>query len=103
MGSGFESVAVHRTADHDLLVGKWADGRIGTVRGNRTGNHNFGGLLHTAKETRFVAVDSHPRPFYACLVEAIIGFFRTGIAPVSPDETMEILRFIDQANAQRCP
>ncbi|MDF2669509.1 MAG: oxidoreductase, partial [Paenibacillus sp.] len=48
-GPGCESVTVTTNDDHDIIVARWADGRIGTVRGNRKGNNKFGATLHREK------------------------------------------------------
>ncbi len=43
MGPGCISVTRTQTETTDVIVGTWADGRIGTFRGNRTGKSEYGG------------------------------------------------------------
>ncbi len=101
MGPGFRSVALHSAGDHELLVADWPDGRIGSVRFNRSGKHHFGGVIHLAEASRFTSVHDHPKPLYVPLVEEIVRFFHTGRAPVTTSQTLEVLRFVDGANACR--
>src|SRR5690606_11220249 len=43
MGLGCDTVSRTHSKDTDVLVGLWSDGRIGTVRGKRSGKSDFGG------------------------------------------------------------
>lgn len=101
LGEGCAEVRVTTNDDHDLVVGTWRDGRVGTIRGNRVGNNKFGGAVHREKGTRFVDVYASGRPYYASLLEQILMMFNTGEAPIAPEETIEIVRFIEAANESR--
>ena len=101
MGAGCVRVKASVSDDHDLVVGEWSDGRIGVARGNRSGNHRFGATVHGREQTRFADVSGYAKPFYASLVERIVDFCRTGEPPVSIDETVELIRFIEAANESR--
>ncbi|MDD2709459.1 MAG: Gfo/Idh/MocA family oxidoreductase [Verrucomicrobiae bacterium] len=101
MGRGCVEVAVTTHADHDLVVGVWKDGRMGTIRGNRAGNGKFGGMVHRKSESQFVDVYSNPKPYYASLMEKILALFSTGQASVDPEETFEVIRFLEAANQSR--
>ena len=85
----------------EFVTGLWNDGRIGTVRGYRTGNKSFGALLHGPKVSRFVDVMSHPKPAYAGLLEQVLGLFHTRKSPIEIEDTLEIVRFIEAANQSR--
>ena len=98
MGRGCLSVRCVSTATQDLATGVWADGRIGTVRGSRTGNYEFHGLVHFEKHSLPVNVQTEPRSFYASLCEQILALAQGGPVPVEPEETIEIIRFIEAAN-----
>jgi GFO/IDH/MocA oxidoreductase family protein len=98
MGRGCRAVRCVSNATHDLATGIWADGRIGTVRGNRTGNNDFHGLVHFKENSAPVNVQVQSKGFFTSLAEAIIPFLNGGPAPVEPEETMEIVRFIEAAN-----
>ncbi|MFV0416693.1 MAG: Gfo/Idh/MocA family protein [Chthoniobacterales bacterium] len=98
MGVGCHEVLAVREADHDVIVGRWKDGRIGTVRGNRVENYAFAGLLHRNDRSSAFDVSTGKKPFYASLLEQIIPFFRDEKELVNPNETVEIIAFIDAAN-----
>lgn len=93
MGTGCVSVSQTSTAETDVVVGTWDDGRIGVFRGTRNGKHDYGGIVHAEKAT--VYVDQYDG--YVPLLKEIIRFFETGTAPVSPAETLEIYAFMDAA------
>lgn len=100
-GKGCESVTVTTNDDHDLIIGRWADGRIGSVRGNRKGNNKFGATLHREKATQYVDIYSNPKPYYASLLERIIVLFQEGKSAIDFSETLELIRFIEAANESR--
>ncbi|MFI8687573.1 Gfo/Idh/MocA family protein [Rossellomorea sp. NPDC077527] len=101
LGEGAEQVNVFSNDNHDSIVARWKDGRFGTVRGNRLGNHHFGALVHFEKGTEYVDIQSGRKPFYASLVEQIMDFFQDGVSRVPLSETLEIIRFIEAANESR--
>ncbi len=45
MGTGCREVVRVNTPGTDIVVGTWNDGRVGTIRGTRTGKHNYGGTV----------------------------------------------------------
>ncbi len=49
MGPGCESVTRTSTTDADVIVGRWKDGRIGTVRALRPYSE-YGAVVFRAKE-----------------------------------------------------
>ena len=56
MGPGCETVSRISGADAELIVGRWKDGRIGTVRAIRPYS-DYGAVVYRAKEV----VESHPK------------------------------------------
>jgi len=95
MGPGCESVSRTKTDDTDVVVGRWRDGRIGTFRGHRKGPHSYGATVFGSKGLAAAGTFAGYEPL---LVE-IVQFFRTGVAPVQPEETLEILAFMEAADA----
>jgi hypothetical protein len=86
------------TSGSDVIVGRWKDGRIGTVRANRPYG-DFGAVVFRPKQIlQSPAKTSHS---YAPLVEQIVTFFRTGTPPVANQETLEIYAFIDAAQRSK--
>ena len=97
MGVGCVSVARIITENTDVLVGKWDDGRIGTYRGTRYPRGDFGGTVFGDKETSVLGKFKGYNP----LLIKIIEFFRTGLLPVRPEETMEIFAFMEAADESK--
>jgi len=97
MGPGCKQVSRVYQEGTDLVTGVWDDGRIGTVRGIRTGSANIAGTAFGEKGI----VPLGPFSSYVPLVEKIIAFFDTGIPPVSAAETLEIFAFMDAADLSR--
>lgn len=90
MGRGCVSVSRTHTDGMDVVTGVWADGRVGTVHGVRGGKSEYG---LTIFGTNGVA-QGKPDGAYARLLAQILAFARTGVAPVSPAETLEIFAFM---------
>lgn len=101
MGKGCKEVTVTTNADHDLAVGVWEDGRVGTLRGNRKGNRRFGALIHREQGTEHVDVYADGKPYYASMLEEVIRMFQTGAAPIDLTETLEVIAFLEAANESR--
>ncbi|WP_408008544.1 Gfo/Idh/MocA family protein [Pseudalkalibacillus sp. A8] len=101
LGKGCRSVETTTNEDHDLVIGEWEDGRIGTVRGNRKGNNQFGALIHTESSTLFADGQMGTKPHYASLLEQVMIMFKTGEPRIDIEETVEIVRFIEAANESR--
>lgn len=97
LGTGCVSVQRVYTPDADLVTGIWADGRIGTFRGIRGGKHVYGGSAITEKG----AMPAGVYQGFDVLLVQVVQFFKTGISPVSKEETLEIFAFMDAADQSR--
>jgi hypothetical protein len=100
MGTGCESVTRIAGKDADVIVGRWKDGRIGTVNAVRPYS-DYGAVAFRGRES----VESHPKAGaatdYRPLVVEIVKFFQTGQPPVSNEETLEIFAFMDAAQRSK--
>jgi predicted dehydrogenase len=95
MGTGCETVQRGATSGGLIEVkGIWKSGRVGYYREDPKG---YGGIAKGEQgESAVGAYDGyHP------LVAEVIHFFRTGIAPVAPEETIEILAFMEAADESK--
>ncbi len=120
LGPGCESVRRVHTPEVDIVVGRWKDGRIGTFRGTRKGHSGFGATVFGEKAVRSTlspqAVAAWAREArkagaavevpelqdsYRNLVREIVAFFRTGRPPVSVEEMLEILAFMEAADLSK--
>jgi hypothetical protein len=97
MGTGCESVVRVSTKDTDVVVGTWKDGRIGTFRGTRSGKHDYGGMAFTESGNIVLG----PYAGYEPLLVEIVKYFETGIIPVQPEETLEILAYMEAADESK--
>lgn len=101
MGIGCREVSVTRTESVDIVTGVWGNGRVGTLYGYRyPGMSAFGATVYAGKSVHQGIAQSTP-PWYALLLKEILPFFRTGEAPIDPQETLEIIAFLEAANTSR--
>jgi len=94
MGTGCETVVRITTPDTDIAVGTWTDGRIGSFRGIRGGKDGYGGVVFGEKG--ILSLGSYNG--YGPLLDQIVRFFETGVVPVTREETLEILAFMEAAD-----
>ncbi len=97
MGVGCKSIVRINAPDTDICVGTWKDGRIGTYRGTRSGEGNFGGIVFGESGDEVLGEYKGYNP----LLEKIIEFFKTGISPVTAEETLEIVAFMEAADESK--
>ncbi|MCE5249967.1 Gfo/Idh/MocA family oxidoreductase [bacterium] len=97
MGTGCETVSRVQTKDTEFVVGTWKDGRIGTFRGLRGGKTDYGAFVFGSKGMG----PSGSYGGYEPLVEEIVKFFKTGVIPVQPEETIEIFAFMSAADESK--
>ncbi len=100
MGPGCETVTRTAAADADVIVGKWKDGRLGTVRAIRPYS-DYGAVVTRGREVTVLHPKSGEAADYRPLVAEIVTFFETGKPPVSNDVTLEIFAFMDAAQRSK--
>lgn len=100
MGTGCASVQCIRHADVDVVIGQWRDGRTGIMKGTRFDKGTFGCVVHTDQGTRCGIAQSTP-PYYYLLLQNVISFFETGISPIDLEETLDIVAFLEAADASQ--
>lgn len=94
MGPGCVEVTRAYTEGADEIVGRWKDGRIGSVRALRPYG-GYGAVVFRGKQV----VQSNPKAAvgYRPMVVEIVKFFQTGVVPVPVEESLEIFAFMDAA------
>lgn len=94
MGAGCETVQRGTTPEGKIeVLGTWSGGHKGVYREN----DNFHGLAKGERgEAPAGSFDG-----YVPLVAGIMEFFKTGVAPVKPEETIEILAFMEGADESK--
>jgi hypothetical protein len=98
MGPGCESVTRTSSADSDVVVGRWKDGRVGTVRAIRP-HSDYGAVVY--RGSKIVEIKPQGAGSYRPLVDEIIKFFQSGKPPVSNGETLEMFAFMDAAQKSK--
>jgi Oxidoreductase family, NAD-binding Rossmann fold len=94
MGTGCVSVRRGTTPEGGIeVVGTWKGGRRGTFR---EGKGYEGRAEGTKGSSPVGAYDG-----YAPLIAAVVPFLKTGVAPVRPEETLEIFAFMEAADESK--
>lgn len=97
MGQGCESVTRLHNKDVDKVVGVWKGGRVGSFRGIRAGKADYGAVVFGSKG---VAPSGGSGGYEPLLVE-ICKFFKTGKPPVSQEETLNLIAFLEAADESK--
>lgn len=99
MGTGLETVTRLQTTDVDIVSGVWKDGRVATYRGYRKARGGFG--LVAFGTDGIAPAPAGSLGGYRALCVEIARFFKTGKAPVSAEETLEVLAFMEAADESK--
>jgi virulence factor len=92
MGAGCREVTTIFTDETEVVTGRWQDGRIATLRGNRAGSTAYGflafceqGVIHQPVSTRYA---------YRNLCRAIVRAIQGRQPPVTRENVLEVVRFV---------
>ena len=97
IGPGCESVTRTYAPKGDVVTGRWADGRLGIFFGYREAKADYGFKIIGEKGV----VNADFKADYVPLVREIVTFFQTRRPPVSLEETVETLAFMEAADESR--
>jgi predicted dehydrogenase len=97
MGPGCETVTRVNQKGTDFVTGTWKDGRVGTFRGIRAGKADYGATVFGSK----AVLPAGGYGGYKPLVVEFCKFFRTGKPPVSAEETLELMTFMEAADESK--
>ncbi|HEX5414373.1 MAG TPA: Gfo/Idh/MocA family oxidoreductase [Chloroflexota bacterium] len=95
MGPGCEAVRTIWQEGTEVVIGRWADGRLGTVRGTRMGVYAFAFTVFAEKGVVQRTVDG--RYFYRELGKQIVETLSKRVWPVAPAELVEVVAFQEAA------
>ena len=95
MGRGCQTVRCYSDPQWDVIVGRWTDGRVGIVRGLRSGARGYGFTAFCEKKIVSSSIDT--AWIYTELLKRVVEMFKTGKAPLDPAETLEIIAFTEKA------
>jgi hypothetical protein len=100
MGTGCEEVTRIQASDTDVVVCRWKNGRIGTMRALRP-YASYGAVVFRKEAKGQTSAVSTPPSSYVPLLREIVKFFETGKPPVSNEETLELFAFLDAAQRSK--
>jgi hypothetical protein len=95
LGPGCREVWCASEPGGEVAMGRWRDGRIGTVRGIRAGAAPFGVTVFAEKAVRTLPLDLTYG--YRELLRQIVAFFESGRPPIPLSHTVEIVAFMEAA------
>ena len=96
MGAGCQKVScVFDEEIGEVNTGMWQDGRVGVMRGTRKGAHSYGFVAWGESEVRTSGIDTSY--IYRELCKQQVQLFQTKQSPIDPNETIEIVCFMDAA------
>ncbi|NBY03274.1 MAG: hypothetical protein EBQ87_15045, partial [Planctomycetes bacterium] len=97
----------------ESITGIWSDGRVATYRGIKKGAVKYSGTVFGEKGVSIAGIYGHGVPVkgivptndkymgYEGIAIEIAKFFKGGAVPVSTNETMEILAFMEAAHESK--
>ena len=96
LGPGCVDVQSWRTEPSEVLMARWPNGHLSTLRGIRAGQYGFGFVAHYEKgNLPFTIAGS---AYYREMLKAIVGMFQTKKLPIPVPEMRELMAFIDAAD-----
>lgn len=99
MGKGCQTVVRTHTPNTDVVTGVWADGRVGTMRGNR--NAKGAGAYGLTVFGSIANISPELKTGYGALLKEIVTFFQTKVSPVPAEDTIEIMAFMEAADESK--
>jgi hypothetical protein len=100
LGPGCEEVTRVESADASVVACRWKDGRIGTMRALRPSS-DYGVVLFQKTPKGHTSQTNPVRTSQGELDRELVKFFTSGVPPVSNDETLELMAFLDAAQRSK--
>jgi predicted dehydrogenase len=97
LGPGCRSVQRTTTKHTSVVVGAWEDGRVGTLHLM----HRWPAEYKVIKFGDERVVEQTHGGDYTPQLREIVKFFQTGVAPVTPEQTLEIYAFMEAADESK--
>ncbi|MBD2844030.1 Gfo/Idh/MocA family oxidoreductase [Paenibacillus sp. IB182496] len=101
LGTGCRAVHAFCSAGSEHYIAEWNDGRTASLRLYTHRSLDAGMVVHTEQGSMHLNFVHAPYPILWGLARQLVQFFSSGIAPVDEMETLEMLSFIEAANACR--
>lgn len=97
IGTGCKSVSRTHTEGTDVVTGVWEGGKTGTVIGLRAAKAVYGVRAFGTKGS----IEEAAAGAYPEMMTEMMKFFRTGVPPVTAEETIEIFAFMAAADESK--
>ncbi|MCB1122085.1 MAG: Gfo/Idh/MocA family oxidoreductase [Verrucomicrobiae bacterium] len=97
MGTGVKTVSRTFTPDNDVITGLWDSGKVGVLYAIRNSKTDYGLTAFGTKKIFQVT----RRGKYTQMLEEIVQFYRTRVAPVPLEDTIEIYGFMEAADESK--
>jgi predicted dehydrogenase len=103
MGPSCETVTCTVTPSAHIVTGVWQGGKVGTLYGI----HEDAAPYRVSVYGNKGSADQKPGGDYTPFLREVMKFLQTGVAPVSPEETLQIYAFMEAADESKrqggCP
>jgi predicted dehydrogenase len=99
MGTGCRSVRTVFEEGVEVVVGRWREGRLGTVRATRQGSYAFGFTCFGERAVVPALVDGSA--LYSDMLRVALEMFETGRWPLSAEALLEPIAFMEAALRSR--
>jgi predicted dehydrogenase len=101
MGPGCVAARAYRNNACDICIFEWRDGRLAVFRGLRDTKTGFGVTVHRKEGSKMYDIAKDTKPYYAGMLEAILGSLPQGRTETSPKDLMAVMQMIAAANESR--
>lgn len=113
MGPGCVTVSCASTPTAESITATWKDGRVATYRGVKEGAVKYSATVFGDQGVSTAGIYGHGIPVkgivptddkymgYGGLAIELAKFFKSGVAPVAPTETLEIFALLQAADESR--
>lgn len=101
MGPNCVSVQTTTTEDQDIVVGKWADGRLASYHGLRNNHSRFGMTIHRKSGVQNVDASDMTAPWYASMMKQVVPALIEGKTAVPVEDSLAVMAFMEAANTSR--
>lgn len=101
LGCGCKTVQVTQNAGNEVITCTWNDGRMALIHGLRNAHGKFGITVQREKSADYVNVSDIKRPWYATMLDAILGSLPEGRSDVPGEQMLEITKILVAGNESR--
>ncbi len=101
LGPHYTHLSVFGNQYNDVISAEWKDGQLGVIRGAHVWHDKFEAFLHYPNKTVHLPIYRDKISYYTLLLKKVITFCKTGQNPIPKEETISIIKFIEEANTKR--